>query len=115
MEFLRDLFGSLTSGIIRLAVAVGVLAAAYFFIVRPVLDTTNQAIDTANQTYRQSFGPSSDFQKAMRQADRELQTQLHHAARQAKQHGDVQRLANCMQAAVGDVEKVRRCAARFGS
>ena len=37
MDILRNLFGSLTSGIIRLAVTVGILAAAYFFIVKPVL------------------------------------------------------------------------------
>ena len=45
MDILRNLFGSLTSGIIRLLVAVGILAAAYFFIVKPVLKTTDKAIE----------------------------------------------------------------------
>ena len=65
MEFLRDLFGNLTSGIIRLVVTVGVLAAAYFFIVKPVLhttenvsDTVNNSIESANESFEKSFGPA---------------------------------------------------------
>jgi hypothetical protein len=54
MEFLTNLFGNLTSGIIRLAVTVGILAAVYFFIVRPVLDTTNHAVDSANEQIEKS-------------------------------------------------------------
>jgi hypothetical protein len=51
MEFLTNLFGDLTSGIIRLEVAVGILAAVYFFILRPVLDTTDHAVDSANKSF----------------------------------------------------------------
>ena len=56
MDFLRNLFGNLTSGIIRLLVTVGILAAAYFFIVKPVLKTTDNAIDSANKSFEKSFG-----------------------------------------------------------
>ena len=56
MDILRNLFGNLTSGIIRLLVTVGILAAAYFFIVKPVLKTTDNAIDSANQSFEKSFG-----------------------------------------------------------
>ena len=48
MDILRNLFGNVASGAIRLLVAVGILAAAYFFIVRPVLDTTENVSDTFN-------------------------------------------------------------------
>ena len=48
MDILRNLFGNLTSGIIRLAVTVGILAAVYFFIVRPVLDTTENVSNEIN-------------------------------------------------------------------
>jgi hypothetical protein len=34
MEFLSTVFGNLTSGIIRLGVAVGILAAVYFFLLK---------------------------------------------------------------------------------
>jgi hypothetical protein len=120
MEFLRDLFGSFTSGIIRLAVTVGILAAVYFFIVKPVLDTTNNAIDTANQSYQESFGPGSEFQKSMREArrsvrhaNRTVKIQLHHATRQARKTGNLDVLANCMKAATPNPAKVQRCAEKF--
>jgi len=58
MDILRNLFGSLTSGVIRLLVSVGILAAAYFFIVKPVLHTTDNAINSANKTFEKSFGNS---------------------------------------------------------
>jgi hypothetical protein len=40
VDFLKSLLGMFTSSVLRLAVSVGILMAAYFFIVRPVLDTT---------------------------------------------------------------------------
>jgi len=59
MELLRNLFGNLTSGIIRLLVGVGILAAVYFFIVKPVLHTTDNAINSANKTFESRSGPKS--------------------------------------------------------
>ena len=50
MDILRNLFGNVTSGIIRLLVTVGILAAVYFFIVKPVLDTTENVSDTVNKS-----------------------------------------------------------------
>ena len=47
MDLLRNLFGNLTSGIIRLAVAAGVLFLRYLFIVKPVLNTTSEVTDKA--------------------------------------------------------------------
>ena len=47
MDLLRNLFGNLTSGIIRLAVAAGMLFLCYLFIVKPVLKTTSEVTDKA--------------------------------------------------------------------
>jgi hypothetical protein len=113
MEFLRDLFGSITSGIIRLAVAVGVLAAAYFFIVKPVLNTTDHAIDTANKSFEQSFGPNSEVNKAVRKANRQVQIQIKRSVHQANRHGNPQKLIKCIQRADGDVNRMQRCTVRF--
>ena len=55
-----------TSSVLRLAVTVGILAAAYFFIVRPVLDTTDKAIDSANG-FNQTL--NANIQQSARQAD----------------------------------------------
>ena len=121
MEFLRDLFGSFTSGIIRLAVAVGVLAAAYFFIVKPVLHTTDNAINSANKSFEQSFGPHSEVNKAIRNANKQVQIQIKRSVHQANKAlhnagpggGDPQKLLHCVQAAGGDVHRMQRCTVKF--
>jgi len=46
MEFLSEPVRQSDLGIIRLAVTVGILAAVYFFIVKPVLHTTEHAVDS---------------------------------------------------------------------
>src|SRR6478672_8709596 len=120
MESLRDLFGSFTSGIIRLAVAVGILAAAYFFIVRTVLHTTenvsntvNSSIQSANESFEQSFGPHSEANKAIRRANRQVQVQIHRSFHQANLHGNPQKLIKCIQRAGGDVNRIQRCSVKF--
>ena len=55
MDILRNLFGNLTSGIIRLLVTVGILAAVYFFIVKPVLNTTEDISHEVNANVQKSF------------------------------------------------------------
>jgi hypothetical protein len=120
MEFLRDLFGSLASGIIRLAVAVGILAAAYFFIVKPVLhttenvsDTVNSSFQSANESFERSFGPHSETSRALRNANRQVRIQITRSFHQAKYNGNPQRLLHCVQAANGNVNRMQRCTARF--
>src|SRR5262245_24480951 len=83
MDILRNLFGNVTSGVIRLAVTVGILAAVYFFIVKPVLHTTenvsntvNDSIQSANESFEESFGPHSEAAKAIRQANKQVQIQI---------------------------------------
>ena len=49
---------SAVRGLIRLLVTVGILAAVYFLIVSPILDTTNETIDRA-------FDASSDLQESI--------------------------------------------------
>jgi hypothetical protein len=55
LDFLRNLFGSLASGIIRLAVTAGILFCAYLFIVKPALETTREISREANDSIQQSF------------------------------------------------------------
>jgi F0F1-type ATP synthase membrane subunit b/b' len=122
MDILRNLFGNVTSGIIRLVVTVGVLAAAYFFIVKPVLHTTenvsntvNNSIQSANESFKQSFGPNSETEKAIRHANKQVQIQITRSFHQAKSHGggDPMKMLHCIQVAAGDVHKMQRCAVKF--
>jgi hypothetical protein len=119
MEFLRDLFGSFTFGIVRLLVAVGILAAAYFFIVKPVLHTTEHVSDSVNhsidRSLEESFGPHSQTAKALRRANRQVRIQITHAVHRAHHSagGDPIKLLHCVEAAHGDVNKMQRCTARY--
>ena len=89
MDILRNLFGSLTSGIIRLLVAVGILAAAYFFIVKPVLKTTDNAIDSANQSFEKSFGVHgvdiTDISGTIEDVNKQMQREIRRSFHTAKQ------------------------------
>ena len=118
MEVLRNLFGNVTSGIIRLAVIVGIFAAAYFFFVRPVLDTTNHAIDSADKSFEQSFGKGSgldpsEITKTIQNANKQVQIQIKRSFHVSKAHGNPQKLLHCVQAANGNVDKMQRCTRRF--
>jgi hypothetical protein len=117
MDILRNLFGSLTSGIIRLLVAVGILAAAYFFIVKPVLQTTDNAIDSANQSFEKSFGTHNtdltDIGKTIDQVNRRVQIEIRRSFHTAKVEGDPKRLIRCIEHAHGDVDRIKRCTVKF--
>ena len=105
MEVLRNLFGNLTSGIIRLLVAVGVLGAAYLFIVKPVLHTTDHAIDSANKSFEKSFGPHGSVN--FDDISRAIETAKHHSS------GNPRKLIKCIQNSRGDVNRIQRCTIRY--
>jgi uncharacterized protein YoxC len=125
MEFLTQLFGNLTSGIIRLGVAVGILAAVYFFVLRPVLDTTNHAVDSANKAFEKSFekpfeGSSVDTKaieakvnKTIEDVNRQVQVEVHRSFHTAKVGGSPEKLLHCVQRANGNVHRIERCARRY--
>lgn len=117
MDFLRNLFGNLTSGIIRLLVTVGILAAAYFFIVKPVLKTTDNAIDSANKSFEKSFGTHgtniTDISGTIEQVNRQVEREIRKALKAAKHEGNPQRLVKCIQRAHGDVQRIQRCTVKF--
>jgi hypothetical protein len=114
MEVLRNLFGNLSSGIIRLAVTVGILAAVYFFIVHPVLDTTEKTVHETNQAFEHSFENSGldKINKTIENVNKQVQTQIHRSFHVAKVHGgpkQPEKLLHCVQHANGDVMKMERC------
>ena len=117
MDILRNLFGSLTSGVIRLLVAVGILAAAYFFIVKPVLKTTDNAINSANKTFEKSFGTHgtdlTDISRTIDQVNHRVQIEIRRSFHTAKKEGNPKRLVKCIQRSHGDVQKIQHCTVKF--
>jgi hypothetical protein len=115
MDILRNLFGSLTSGVIRLLVSVGILAAAYFFIVKPVLKTTSDAIKTTNHSFEKSFGGNGlgGLQKTFDDVNHQVEVQIERSFHVAKHEGNPKHLIHCIKRANGDVHRIQRCTVKF--
>jgi hypothetical protein len=117
MDILRNLFGNLTSGIIRLLVTVGIIAAIGFFLVKPALDTANKGIDSYNKTFEESFGPNGanlgDINKTLDDVNHQVQVQIERSFHTAKKHGNPNKLVRCVQHAEGNVNKIKRCTVKF--
>jgi len=109
MDLLRNLFGNLTSGIIRLAVTAGVLFLCYLFIVKPVLKTTTEVTDKAFKS-----SGLSEIGKTIEDVNVQVQRQIRHSFKVTKQHGgNPQKLVHCIKRSNGDVKRIERCTRRF--
>ena len=115
MDILRNLFVALSSGVIRLLVSVGILAAAYFFIVKPVLKTTSDAIKTTNHSIEKSFGENGlgDLQKTFDDVNKQVERQIQRSFHTAKREGNPKRLVRCIKHSHGDVQRIQRCTVKF--
>jgi hypothetical protein len=118
VDFLKSLFGMLTSSVLRLAVSVGILVAAYFLIVRPALDTTNKAIDSANHQLSGfnsiNGNVSPKIQRAINQTMRRVRREIDGSRHQRHLSRHQKKLLHCMQHLHGDLNRrYQRCARRF--
>lgn len=114
MDILRNLFGNLSAGIIRLLVTVGILAAVYFFIVKPTLDTTGDISRETNQSIQKSFQNANlnDISGQIEDVNRQVQREIKKSVRTSKpQNAD--KLIRCIQRAHQNVNKIQRCSERF--
>jgi hypothetical protein len=115
VDFLKSLLRMFTSSVLRLEVSVGVLVAAYFLIVRPMLDTTNKAIDSANTGFRGvNSNIGREIERSIRRTNRQVQRQINQSVRQASPNSARQKkLLRCVQHANGNAHHTQRCARRF--
>ena len=105
MDILRNLFGNVTNGIIRLAVAAGILFCAYLFIVKPVLNTTEEAFHSSGL---------DQIGKTLNTVNVQVQRQIRHSFKVTKSQGNSpQRLIHCIKHAHQDVARIERCTRRF--
>jgi Tfp pilus assembly protein PilO len=115
MDVLRNLFGNLSAGIIRLLVTVGILAAAYFFIVKPTLETTKEISHEVNVNVQKGFQQSDlgDINKTIDDVNRQVQREIKQSLRQSRQQGDADKLIACIQRAHQNVNKIQRCSEKY--
>ncbi len=95
--------------IIKIVTTVAILAAAYFFILKPVLDTTEDTIGRGFDAFDQSFD-------GFDQLPNQIQDQVNRAVEQS---GGSERLQRCIERALDgagapDTGRVDRCVDRFG-
>jgi hypothetical protein len=96
----------LVRSVIRLGVTVGILVAVYLLIVRPVLDTTDNAI---NQTFQGNSGIVDQITGSLDDAGVSgLDLNLGSS-------GEARRLLDCITGANGDAKRIERCANRYGA
>jgi predicted PurR-regulated permease PerM len=119
MDILRNLFGNVTAGIIRLLVTVGIIAAIGFFLVKPALDTTEKISKEANTSFEKSFGGSddslNDINKTIEAVNHQVEREINRSFHQAKRAGghDPDQLITCIQRAHQNVVKIQRCTNRY--
>jgi len=117
MDLLRNLFGNLTSGIIRLLVAVGIIAAAYFFLLKPVLKTTSDTFKEVNKSFGKTFHTKgvdvTDISGTIEEVNREMRREIRRSLHAAKVHGNPKKLVKCIERAEGNVHRIQRCTVKF--
>jgi len=115
MDVLRNLFGNVSAGIIRLLVTVGILAAVYFFVVKPTLDTTTKISHEVNGNIQKGFEQTNlgDIDKTINDVNRRVQREIKRSLRQTQGHNEANKLIRCIQRAHQDVDKIQRCNAKY--
>ena len=109
MDILRNILGVLTSGVVRLVVAAGILALCYFFILKPILSTTDDVFDKAfKSTGLDQIGKTID------NVNKQVEREIRHSFKTTKRRGgNPDKLINCIQRANGNVNRIQRCTRRY--
>lgn len=94
---------------------VGILAAVYFFFVRPTLDTTEKISHEVNVNVQKGFKEANvgDISKTIEDVNRKVQREIKKSLRQSQHHGAANKLINCIQRAHQDVHKIERCNEKY--
>jgi hypothetical protein len=107
----------LANNLIRLIVSIAILGAVYLFFVRPILDTTNNALDSVHDSFNSAFDDvgldNVDINKVKNGNFGSIQQQIKHADLSTQQQRQAEKLLHCVQQAQPDTTKMQACAERF--
>ncbi len=107
----------LANNLIRLLVTIAILGAVYLFIVRPVLDTTNNAFNSFNDSFDSAFddvGLDNVNLDQVKDGDfSSIQQQIKQTDLGDKQRRQAQKLLHCIQRVQPDTNKMKACAERL--
>jgi hypothetical protein len=114
VDTLRNLFGNVTSTILRLVLVVGTMAAVYFFAIKPVLDTTEKSINSFSEPLNRSVDLSTrQLNRALVEARQDDRNRVKVPGATRVSLARATKLLNCIQRANGDVQRINRCQRRF--
>jgi hypothetical protein len=105
--------GTFISPLLKILTTVAVLAATYFFIVKPVLETTDNAINRGFEQFDNFDELAPQTKRSIREAQKiESQAAEAQATGQA-QIAEANKLLSCIADADGNVTVIERCNERF--
>jgi hypothetical protein len=100
--------GTVINPLIKIITTVVILGAVYLFIVKPALDTTNNAFDSFSDSFNGFDNLPGQVQSQVDDALNDVNTD----------DVNVSRLQNCIQGAIGsngaNQDRIDRCLNRFG-
>jgi hypothetical protein len=105
--------GTLVNAVVRIAVVAATLALAYFFILKPILSTTETVSSGINGNIQNAF---DDVNQAFESANNPGGVNQRGIKRKINSASGVnqERLITCIQNAQQDITRIQRCANRFG-
>ena len=102
--------GTFINPLIKIIVTVAILAAVYFFVVKPVLDTTERAFELTAPAFESLEGIGPQIERSVRSAQRIQEKQGVGSSAQAK---EANKLLDCVGDAGAEVSAIERCHRRF--
>jgi ElaB/YqjD/DUF883 family membrane-anchored ribosome-binding protein len=105
--------GTLVNAVVRIAIVAATLALAYFFVIKPVLSTTETVSSGINSNIQNAF---DDVNEAFDQSNITGGLNEKKIKRKINSTSGVNqdRLIECIQNAQQDINRIQRCANRFG-
>jgi F0F1-type ATP synthase membrane subunit b/b' len=105
-----DFLGNISLRLVGLLCTLAVMAASYYFFVKPALETTTHAIDSVSEPIKQA-------QREAAQAQQQLEQQAQQKGKQGGAQGtqvQIQKLQKCVRHARQSVNRLQACANRYG-
>jgi hypothetical protein len=105
--------GTIINPIIKVVTTVAVLGAAYLFIVKPVLDTTDKAIDSAGAQIEQSQSDAARMSDDIALSAAQSRAESYESSLQNTWPAAAREIKSCVRDAKGNAKAMDRCA-EFG-
>lgn len=103
--------GTLVTGVVRVLVVVATLAAAYYFIIRPVLDTTEKVSSGINDNIQKSLDEANqafEDSNVSTQTQRNITTTIKNVPT-----NKLPQLTDCINRNPSSIQHIERCAKRL--